>query len=1075
MLRDSMKKILIWVMMLASLAGVCLLPSITVYALTYTEAANYIHKASQIQRIFNVAFRCTTISYGKGYASSYDMTHPSGLFHEQTGIGDIETDHTTMAAGPWLEYQIQGEEGGDGGVWCVNAQAQNIFEVLVNQTGIDYISQIACNYNDPNKPGMLAIHANGEELTDHCQDLIGVEGYDLDWRDSDDAEAYLKEFYNHYRQANNSTFGKYLPAAEDVGDFVDSKVAYYVYLDDFFTYCANKDATFTSINGAPMPTDTYWDSVPIIDPNTGGLTNVNYQKDIFESSWDYSVVGKSGARSCTDIITKLNDYAAAVSEEVEKEGDEAGTPENPDDPITTPGATDPGVETEPAPCYTAAGSLGWVLCPVLDFAGNATTWLYEFIISDFLVVDTDFFEPNNGTMQGWQYFQGFANIIFAILLLVIIISQVTGVGINNYGVKKVLPRLIVVAVLVNLSYIICQIAVDASNILGYELNELLSGIDIAGTDTWNSGEVIGSILNTLWTAGGVTAAGVAIVFTWEYWLLPFLLVLLTTLISVLFFFVILGVRKAGVILLVVIAPVAIVCYALPNTKKFFDRWLKMFSGLLLVYPICGALIGGGAFASRLLLRVGGQDAGFLYCLIAMLINIVPVFFIPSLVRSSMAAMGNLGAKIAGLGGRLSGSTTGAIRRSEGFQDSQRRLGMHNARRSINRINEGKDMRSRLSRRLGAIGMTKASQSMQGAADRSRKRAELRHRKAALEDIDYGADPLFPGSVTYEAMVAQAESKRVSEMAGAFVSNYEKSGDADHLDTMGAAHNAALQAVMRNPADVEAKARLMATHQILGASDPGREIMQNNFYRGASTLTADQQAGFTAAASILRGSHGGAIKKVNRGFESFLSDAAQGKTDSANFRADASATDKSGQSVVHSDKYDSDKIAGYTAATLAEADDTSLDRLERLAIGQDGVSGLTPEQQASLMTLTTEALTNSNLSIKDTARAKLTRIQNALSQSMGATPASASPDSIRIDHGGTPAPGAPTSTTPPPSNPAPGQGTPPTTPTPLSRSDISNSSFIVTGDMSMDAIKRVAEETKPRDGQSGNGPTIILPH
>ncbi|MCZ6324111.1 hypothetical protein O5165_25825, partial [Escherichia coli] len=49
-------------------------------------------------------------------------------------------------------------------------------------------------------------------------------------------------------------------------------------------------------------------------------------------------------------------------------------------------------------------------------------------------------------------------------------------GLNNYSIKKMLPRLIVAAILVNLSYYICAIAVDISNILGHSLQQAL--IDI---------------------------------------------------------------------------------------------------------------------------------------------------------------------------------------------------------------------------------------------------------------------------------------------------------------------------------------------------------------------------------------------------------------------------------------------------------------------------------------------------------------------------------------------------------------------------------------------------------------------
>lgn len=346
------------------------------------------------------------------------------------------------------------------------------------------------------------------------------------------------------------------------------------------------------------------------------------------------------------------------------------------------------------PCYAAAASLGWIICPVIQGVGSAVSGIYDKIVVPFLTIDASLLSSDDGstsTYSGWKIFRDFANIVFVIMFLVVILAQVTGVGVSNYNVKKILPRLIIVAVLVNLSFVICQIAVDLSNILGSGSEQLLANmadqVNPNGKISYELDQIINSILATILTVGGVVGAG-TIAFApsmFGIWILPLLLVLLTCFIGVLFFFVTLGVRQAGIIILVVIAPLAIVCYALPNTKKMFDRWRKMFISLLVVYPVCGLLMGGAKFASALLVSAGlstgvsgGEegatltlgDSGFIYMLIAMLVSIIPFFFIPSLVRSSMGAMGNLGAKIAGFGDRVSGLANRGIRGSTRFREHQ---------------------------------------------------------------------------------------------------------------------------------------------------------------------------------------------------------------------------------------------------------------------------------------------------------------------------------------------------------------------------------------------------------------------
>ena len=70
---------------------------------------------------------------------------------------------------------------------------------------------------------------------------------------------------------------------------------------------------------------------------------------------------------------------------------------------------------------------------------------------------TDSVSAQNVPYEGWNTFRDIANVIFVILLMVVIFSQLTGVGIDNYGIKKILPKLIIAAILINLSYLICLI------------------------------------------------------------------------------------------------------------------------------------------------------------------------------------------------------------------------------------------------------------------------------------------------------------------------------------------------------------------------------------------------------------------------------------------------------------------------------------------------------------------------------------------------------------------------------------------------------------------------------------------
>jgi hypothetical protein len=133
-------------------------------------------------------------------------------------------------------------------------------------------------------------------------------------------------------------------------------------------------------------------------------------------------------------------------------------------------------------------SLGWLLCPMLNTGAALADGAYGFLSQNFLSTDASLVntDPNavnsdgtkigTGAYTAWQIMRSIGNIAFIIVFLIIIFSQLSNIGVTNYGLKKLLPRLVIAAVLVNVSFLICQLAVDLSNILGYSLKDLLQGV-----------------------------------------------------------------------------------------------------------------------------------------------------------------------------------------------------------------------------------------------------------------------------------------------------------------------------------------------------------------------------------------------------------------------------------------------------------------------------------------------------------------------------------------------------------------------------------------------------------------------
>ncbi|MBR2839985.1 MFS transporter [Candidatus Saccharibacteria bacterium] len=330
-------------------------------------------------------------------------------------------------------------------------------------------------------------------------------------------------------------------------------------------------------------------------------------------------------------------------------------------------------------CYANSGKLGWILCPIIEGVSNLGNWLWGEVETNFMQIRVgDFFQGDGGAgvQQAWSTFRDIANVIFIILFMFVIFSQLTGIGIDNYGIKKIMPKLIVVAILINLSYVICLLAVDLSNILGTGLNALFTsiadGIPVHVEEVSAGQSLVSYGLGGSAVAGGVLfslltnpLAGFAIGAALG---LTVLGVVIAIVVSVAFLYIILVIRYAGVIILIAIAPLAIVCYMLPNTEKISKRWLDLLKALLLVYPICGALVGAGKLVGNILASTQNETM----VVAGMIVGVLPFFLIPMLLKQSLALMGNIGARLSSMGRSLGqkGSSTakGAIQNTRGFKD-----------------------------------------------------------------------------------------------------------------------------------------------------------------------------------------------------------------------------------------------------------------------------------------------------------------------------------------------------------------------------------------------------------------------
>lgn len=287
--------------------------------------------------------------------------------------------------------------------------------------------------------------------------------------------------------------------------------------------------------------------------------------------------------------------------------------------------------------------IGWIVCPIVNFLSLIVDAAYGFVASLLVVQPLVTTGEAKGIYDAWSIMRNFANVAFVISFLVIIFSQLTSVGITNYGIKKLLPRLIMAAILVNISFWICAIAVDVSNILGSSIKGLFDSIG-AQLELPKGGAFSGgggwTVLSGGILAGTAVAAGAAALYIGLSALLPALIVALLAILTV---FIVLTLRQALIILLIIVAPLAFVAYLLPNTEGWFNKWRGLLQTLLLMYPIIAAIFGASALASQIVMGTASGTYKMPIQIMGALIAIAPLALTPIIMKTAGGVLGRVGA------------------------------------------------------------------------------------------------------------------------------------------------------------------------------------------------------------------------------------------------------------------------------------------------------------------------------------------------------------------------------------------------------------------------------------------------
>ncbi len=389
---------------------------------------------------------------------------------------------------------------------------------------------------------------------------------------------------------------------------------------------------------------------------------------------------------------------------------------------------------------------------------------------------------------GWNFTAGMVNMMLAIAFIIIAISIILGIG--SYGLKKALPKLILVAFLVNFTLLFVGMGIDVSNFL-FE--------SIAGQFSSEGGEnilweAIMPLFDTLdmtikGTVGLISMLGIqlatpylglAVQIFWAGSLILFLPMMLEMAVygalalfmgfTFFIFFAVLLARIFVIQILAVIAPLAFFCLIFPDTEKWWKKWVEhlvqwlfvgvififlMYLGLALV-PIVGVLTDG---ITENLPELSGLFGflweGDLINYLILLIYFVVILgvcksFIPDLAKAMMAQAGSAvkAAKpfVGGLSSVGKKQMQKQMGQSDKFQEAMGRLSKMGGGRSKF---PGGGMAQTALRRAGQAGKRQASQAKESTLDENEKKFKgfsADEKRAEVDDLKKKKDYMAIGGM-----------------------------------------------------------------------------------------------------------------------------------------------------------------------------------------------------------------------------------------------------------------------------------------------------------------------------------------
>jgi hypothetical protein len=286
----------------------------------------------------------------------------------------------------------------------------------------------------------------------------------------------------------------------------------------------------------------------------------------------------------------------------------------------------------------------WLLCPLTTALSKSAEAMNGFIENQLNFSSKDFLPEaggNNGVYKAWSLIKNLVTSVLIILLLVMVISQAIGTSVfEAYTIRKVLPKLLIAVVAMQLSWELCKFAIDFANDLGNGVANLITA-PFGGAGNMDLSSLLGRLSGALAIGTNVAGLGAAIIAGVLAIGNPAgaALIAFSVILSVLIALATILFRNVIIIACVMLSPLAILLWVLPmkGIQTYWNLWRENFTKALLLFPLMAAVIYTGRVFAWI---VGGLDnwPGFIALLMVLVGFFGPYFLLPSMFKRGGSLM-----------------------------------------------------------------------------------------------------------------------------------------------------------------------------------------------------------------------------------------------------------------------------------------------------------------------------------------------------------------------------------------------------------------------------------------------------